>query len=280
MSAVGSNIMTYQMPTAKVFISEGGLSYGRLAPGHPTHSTFGIGGRIALRPSQIRKFPLMLPLNSSQNENTLVSSFIVKGKSNLNKEDKVISEDVDQEQDIFGRHFLSQKTCTELERTRSMVPPLRKDNNEHRHVKLHPLSLSADLPSIPSGRLFTLGQNIKSHYGRSNEPLAAPETQVADPRNSRVNISSPPTLMLNGKNNFSVESCKFSRPKVQYPIHTPVTVKDDQKSCLHAGQSYSDPIIGAPRSFIHRISELSSLEGETVRYEKIKKIRKSKNSLS
>ncbi|XP_043960584.1 uncharacterized protein LOC122824267 [Gambusia affinis] len=272
--------MTYQMPTAKVFISEGGLSYGRPAPGYPTYSTFGIGGRIALRPCQIRKFPLMLPLNSNQNENTLMNSFIIKGKSSSNKEDKVISEDVDQGHDIFGRHFLSEKTCTELERTRPMVPPLRKDNNEHRHVKLHPLSLSAEFPSIPSGRFFTLGQNIKSHYGRSKEPLAAPETQVADPGNSGVNISSLSTLILNGKNNFSVESRKFSRPKVHYPTHTLVTVKDNQKSCLHASQSYSDPIIGAPRSFIHRISELSSLEGETVRYEKVKKIRKSKNSLS
>lgn len=44
-------------------------------------------------------------------------------------------------------------------------------------------------------------------------------------------------------------------------------------SC-HAGQSYPDPMVGASRSFIHRISELSSLEGETVRQEKLKKMRK------
>ncbi|XP_054893263.1 uncharacterized protein si:ch211-171b20.3 [Poeciliopsis prolifica] len=269
-------MMTYQMPAAKVFISEGGLSYGRPAPGYPTHSTFGIGGRVALRPSQTRKLSLMLPLNSNQNDNTPVSSFIIKGKSKLNKEDEVISEDVDQGNDIFGRHFLFEKTCTKLERTRTTIPPLQKDTNEHRHVKLHPLSLSAELPSIPSARFFTLGQNIKRHYGRSKEPLAAPETQVADPRNSGVNISPPSTLILSGKNNFSVESCKFSRPKVHYPTYNPATVKDNQKSCLHASQTYSDPIIGASRSFIHRISELSSLEGETVRHEKIKKISKSK----
>ncbi|XP_007554667.1 putative uncharacterized protein C8orf89 homolog [Poecilia formosa] len=274
-------MMTYQMPTAKVFISEEGLRYGRPAPGYPTYSTFGIGGRTALRPSQIRKFPLVLPLNSNHNENTLVSSLISKGKLNLNKEDKVISEDVDQGHDIFGKHFLSEKTCTKVERTSTTVPPLRKDNNEYRHVKLHPLSLSAEFPSIRSGRLFTLGQNFKSHYGGSKEPFAAPEKQVADPRISEVNFSSPSTLFLNGKNNFSVESCKLSRPKVHYPTYTPpVTVKNDQKSGLHVAQTYSDPIIGAPRSFIHRISELSSLEGETVRYEKMKKIRKSKKSTS
>lgn len=41
-------------------------------------------------------------------------------------------------------------------------------------------------------------------------------------------------------------------------------------------QSYPDPVAGAPRSFIHRISELSSLEGDTVRQEKLKKMRKSR----
>ncbi|KAG8009430.1 hypothetical protein GBF38_017713 [Nibea albiflora] len=41
-------------------------------------------------------------------------------------------------------------------------------------------------------------------------------------------------------------------------------------------QSYPDPMVGAPRSFSHRISELSSLEGETVRQEKLKKMRKPK----
>lgn len=42
----------------------------------------------------------------------------------------------------------------------------------------------------------------------------------------------------------------------------------------HTGHSYPDPMVGASRSFIHRISELSSLEGDTVRQEKLKKMRK------
>lgn len=40
------------------------------------------------------------------------------------------------------------------------------------------------------------------------------------------------------------------------------------------GQSYSDPMVGAPRPFIHRISELSALEGDTVRREKRLKMKK------
>lgn len=43
---------------------------------------------------------------------------------------------------------------------------------------------------------------------------------------------------------------------------------------LHAAPSYPDPMTGAPRSFIDRVSELSSLQAETVRQEKLKKIRK------
>lgn len=45
---------------------------------------------------------------------------------------------------------------------------------------------------------------------------------------------------------------------------------------MPAVQSYPDPVAGAPRSFVHRVSELSSLEGDTVRQEKLKKMRKSR----
>lgn len=45
---------------------------------------------------------------------------------------------------------------------------------------------------------------------------------------------------------------------------------------MPAVQSYPDPVAGAPRSFVHRVSELSSLEGDTVRQEKFKKMRKSR----
>ncbi|MEQ2239087.1 hypothetical protein ILYODFUR_000971 [Ilyodon furcidens] len=248
--------MTYQMPTAKAFISKGSLSYGCAAPGYLTHSSFRMGaggGRAALRPSQIRKFPLMQPPNRTPNDNALVSGFIIKGTPNLTKEDKGVSQNIDQENDIFGRHFLFEKTCAKLERSRTVIPPLPRDNNGHRPANLHPFSLSSELPSIHSGRPFTLG------FPRSYEV------------NPNPTVLFPSTFVLNSRNTLLVEGRKLSRPKVHYPTHNPVTVKDNQKS-----QSYPDPIVGAPHSFIHRISELSSLEGETVRQEKLKKIRKSR----
>ncbi|XP_038583226.1 uncharacterized protein si:ch211-171b20.3 isoform X2 [Micropterus salmoides] len=137
-----------------------------------------------------------------------------------------------------------------LERTRTVIPPLPRDYHVHRRGNLHPFSLSKELSHSLAGRPFTLG--YPERYELNTSPA----------------ILFPSMLVLNGRNTFSVENCKFSRPKVNYPTHNLPTV-DNQKS-----QSYPDPMLGASRSFIHRISELSSLEGETVRQEKLKKMRK------
>ncbi|XP_017262293.1 uncharacterized protein si:ch211-171b20.3 [Kryptolebias marmoratus] len=212
------------------------------------------GGRATFGHNQMRKFPLMQPLNKPRSDRASFSSFINKGTLNLDKDDKLESESVDQENDISGRHFLFDKTCTTLERTRTLIPPLPSDY--YRSANLHPFSLSKGLSHSHAGRPFTLS------YTKRYE----------------VNPSSvlPSLLVLNGKNSFSVESCKLSRPKATYPTFYPMTVKDNQKTYLHAAPSYPDPVVGAPRSFIHRISELSSLQGETVRQEKLKKMRKSR----
>ncbi|XP_045905034.1 uncharacterized protein si:ch211-171b20.3 isoform X2 [Micropterus dolomieu] len=142
-------------------------------------------------------------------------------------------------------------SSTRLERTRTVIPPLPRDYHVHRSGNLHPFSLSKELSHSLAGRPFTLG--YPERYELNTSPA----------------ILFPSMLVLNGRNTFSVENCKFSRPKVNYPTHNLPTVKDNQKS-----QSYPDPMLGASRSFIHRISELSSLEGETVRQEKLKKMRK------
>ncbi|XP_062377734.1 uncharacterized protein si:ch211-171b20.3 [Sardina pilchardus] len=44
----------------------------------------------------------------------------------------------------------------------------------------------------------------------------------------------------------------------------------------HKSQFFPDPVAGAPASFIQRLSEISSLEGETLRQEKMKKMKKSR----
>ncbi|XP_040921421.1 uncharacterized protein si:ch211-171b20.3 isoform X2 [Toxotes jaculatrix] len=221
-------------------------------------------------------------VTESRDGKALVSGFIIAGSPDLTKDDKLESENKDPE-DICGKHFLFDKKCARFERTRTVIPPLPRDYHVHRPGNLHPFSLSKELSHSHAGRPFTLG--YPERYELNTSPA----------------ILFPSTLVLSGRNTFSVQNCKlsryfcpyklnqtklvnisvisqmyvssvifiFCRPKVNYPTYNLQTVKDNQKS-----QSYPDPVVGASRSFIHRISELSSLEAETVRQEKLKKMRK------
>ncbi|XP_022050722.2 uncharacterized protein si:ch211-171b20.3 isoform X2 [Acanthochromis polyacanthus] len=213
----------------------------------------GGGGRPAFSQTQIRKFPVIQPLSKSRDGKILLSGFTVGGTPNLTKDDNLESENNDLEKGICGRHFLFDEKCARLERTRTVIPPLPRDYHVHRSGILHPVSLSKKLSHSHAGRPFTLG--YPERYELNTSPA----------------VLFPSTSVLNGRNIFSVKNCTLSRPKVNYPTFNLLTVKDNQKS-----QSYPDPMVGASRSFIHRISELSSLEGETVRQEKLKKLRKSK----
>ncbi|XP_018529506.1 uncharacterized protein si:ch211-171b20.3 [Lates calcarifer] len=258
-------MMTFQvnasLPTAKALISEGSSNYSQRGPdaaGYPTYRNFGMGaggGRTAFRQNNHirRKFPVIQPLSKSRDGKALVSSFIIRGSPTLAKDDKLELENKASEKDISGRHFLFDKRCASLERTRTVIPPLPRDYHVHRPGNLHPFSLSKELSHSHAGRPFTLG--YPERYELNTSPA----------------ILFPSALVLNGRNTFSVENCKLSRPKVNYPTYNLLTVKDNQKS-----QSYPDPVVGASRSFIHRISELSSLEAETVRQERLKKMRKPK----
>ncbi|AWP20716.1 Ribosomal protein L7 [Scophthalmus maximus] len=139
-----------------------------------------------------------------------------------------------------------------FERTRTVFPPLQRDYRVHRPGTLCPLSFAKEL----------------SHSHAAQQPfiLGYPERYELNPGQAPPFLS---TLYLKGRNPVSVESCKLSRPKAHHPNYHLSTVKDSQKS-----QSYPDPVVGASRSFIHKVSKLSSLEAETVRQEKLKKTRK------
>ncbi|XP_042365960.1 uncharacterized protein si:ch211-171b20.3 [Plectropomus leopardus] len=258
-------MMTYQvnasLPTAKALTSERSSNYSQRGPDaatYPTYRDFGMrtgGGQAVVRQNghPRRKLPEIQPLDKSRDWKTLVGGIIVAGSPNLAKDDGLGTENNDPERDICGRHFLFDKKCARLERTRTVIPPLTRDYNIHRTGNLHPFSLSKELSHSHAGRPLNL--SYPERYEVNTTPA----------------ILFPSTLVLNGRNTFSVESCKLSRPKVNYPTYNLLTVKDNQKS-----QSYPDPVVGASRSFIHRISELSSLEGDTVRQEKLKKMKKPK----
>nr|XP_046228080.1 uncharacterized protein si:ch211-171b20.3 [Scatophagus argus] len=257
-------MMTFQvnrsLPTAKALISEGSSNCSQRGPaaaGYPAYRSFGMGaggGLAALRHSNHMRGEMsaIQPLSKSRDWKALVSSIIAGGSPHLAKDDKLESKNDDPE-GACGRHFLFDRTCETIERTRSVIPPLPRDYHVHRHGNLHPFSLSKELSHSHAGPPLTLG------YPERHELIASPA------------ILLPSTLVLNGRNTFLVEKCKLSRPKVNYPTYNLLPVKDNQKS-----QSYPDPMVGASRSFIHRISELSSLEGETVRQEKLKKMKKAR----
>ncbi|KAK5850256.1 hypothetical protein PBY51_014522 [Eleginops maclovinus] len=237
-------MMTFQvnasLPTAKALTSDRGSSCSHPGPEAPSpaYRSSGRGGDNIRR-----KLPLIQPLSRARDWNTWSGGFMVGGSPHSAREDRLQSGD----NDITGRHFLFEKQCVRPERTRTVIPPLQRPGS------LHPFSLSNELSQSRGGRPFTLGY--------------APRYDL----NSPPAIVFPSSLILSGRNSFSVESCKLSRPKVNYPTYSLLHSKDNQKS-----PSYQEPVLGASRSFLHRISELSSLEGETVRQEKLKKMRKPK----
>ncbi|XP_074477426.1 putative uncharacterized protein C8orf89 homolog [Sebastes fasciatus] len=254
-------MMSYQvnasLPTAKALVSQGSSNCGPGAANrYPAYRSFGMGaggGLAGVRLNQTRrKLPPIQPLIKSKDWTTLVSGFIVGGSPDSAKDDRLVMENNDLK-DISGRHFIFDKQCARLERTRTVIPPLPRDYHVHRPGNLHPLSLSKELSHSHAGQPFTLG--YPERYEMNTTPA----------------ILFPSALVLNGRNTFPVENCKLSRPKVNYPTYNLLNVKDNQKS-----QPFPDPVVGASRSFIHRITELSSLEGETVNQEKRKKMRKSK----
>ncbi|KAM6971151.1 uncharacterized protein C8orf89 homolog isoform 1-T1 [Tautogolabrus adspersus] len=261
-------MMTFQfnpsLPTAKAFISQGSSSCSQRGPdtaAYPAFRSFRMGvggGPAAFRHNLMRdKFPAIQTLNESRDWKNLVSDFVVGGSPNSPQDVKLELENTDPKRDLYGRRLLYDKKCTRFERTRTVIPPLTRDYPVNRPGNLHPFKLSQELPHMHGGRPLTLGCHGRYELNTTPEMVF------------------PSTLVLNGRNTFSVGNCKLGRPKVNYPTYTLQTVKDNHKS-----QSFPDPMVGAPRSFIHRVTELSSLEGEAVRQEKLKKMKKQRKAPS
>ncbi|KAM3593309.1 uncharacterized protein V6R79_010111 [Siganus canaliculatus] len=254
--------MTFQVSsslhTLKALTSEGSNSCGKRGPdvGYPAHRNFSmepVGGQAAFRENvNMKKFPVIPPFSRSKDWKALVS-VIAAGSPNIANDDTQDSENNDPEKDTSGRHFLFDEKCVRLEKARTVIPPLVRDYRVARPGNLRPFSLSTQLSHGHAGRPFTLSYPERYELNTSSPILF------------------PSALVLNGRHTFSLKNCKLSRPKVNYPTCNLPAVIASQKS-----QTYPDPMVGASRSFLHRISELSSQQGETVRQEKLKKMRNQK----
>ncbi|KAJ0059595.1 hypothetical protein NL108_001979 [Boleophthalmus pectinirostris] len=260
-------VKTAAVPTAKVLIAaEGGSSCSLRGPDVPQYPaafrelrTMGAsGGHAAVRHNiQLKRFPVIQPLSKPRDQKSLFTTFIVGGSPRLAKDDPPQANSSEHERNICGRHFLFDTHCVRPERTRSMIPPLPKDYHVHRPANLHPLSLPRGLTHSHKSGPFVLDCNEQFELTTSPAILV------------------PSTFVLNGRNTFPVGNCKLSRSKANYPTYHLQTVKETQKI-----QTYADPVIGAPQSFLHRISELSSLQCETVRQERLKKMKKPRKPAS
>ncbi|XP_058481483.1 uncharacterized protein si:ch211-171b20.3 [Solea solea] len=252
-----NSVPTTEALTAAVSSNSSGRKQRGLdAAGFSTYRHFmmGAGGRGQAAFTQNnhlrKKCPAIPPLNDCRDGKSVISSYLIERSPNLGKDDKLESENNDPE-DTCGRHFLFDKKCAPLKGTRAtVIPPLPRDYRVHRPGNHYPFSLSKELSHRHAEQPFTLG--YPERYELNPDPA----------------VLVPSTFFLNGRCNLSVEKYKLSRPKVNYPTCNLLTVQDNQKS-----QSYPDPVVGASRSFIHRISELSSLEADTVRQEKLRKRR-------
>lgn len=256
--------MTFQVktavPTAKILITEGGSSCSLRGPDVPHYPaafrefrTMGAsGGQAAVRHNiQLNRFPVIQPLSKPRDEQSLFTTFIVGGSPRLAEDDRAGADNSDTERNICGRHFVFDKNYARPDRTRTMVPSLPRDYNFHRPSNLHPFSLSKGLSNSHKTGPFILD------YPEQFQLTTSPAILI------------PSSLVLNGRNTFPVGNCKLSRPKGNYPTYHLQNVKENQKV-----QTYPDPVVGASRSFLNRISELSSLQCETVRQERLKKMKK------
>ncbi|KAM9416764.1 uncharacterized protein C8orf89 homolog isoform 2-T2 [Salvelinus alpinus] len=236
-------------------------SYGPLSGSHcPGLQT--PGGRLpGVKPIHVQTSRRKFPQNDSRD----------RKDSNWNVEGEVCplsrlgSSDNYPEKDICGRHFLFDKTWKNDNR---MYP--KYDFRDER-----PLKPSGSIPPLPRDYQIHRSGHLH-HYTLHKELSHAPARPCAFGSYEAYDLTSVPAILLpaaaslNGRNP-STEGYK-NRPRVNNRTCSLFTIGANQKS-----QSYPDPVSGAPSaSIIQRLSEIASLEGETVRQEKIKKIKKTR----
>ncbi|XP_053716269.1 uncharacterized protein si:ch211-171b20.3 [Synchiropus splendidus] len=208
-------------------------------------------GRGGFRPRLRRKHPTIESIRKSRDG----KPFTVRGSPSLAADGAPQAPMSEPLEDVGGRHFLFNNTLTESNRAAILRQP--RDNHVTRGGNLQPFTFSKELSHRHAARPFTL----RNHDGYQ--------------LNTHPHILSLTALVLKGRNTFPVDHCKVSRPKVNHAAYIAPAVKDDHKALL-----YRDPVLGASRSFIQRISELSSLECETVRQEKLCKVKKCRRNPS
>ncbi|XP_029610885.1 putative uncharacterized protein C8orf89 homolog [Salmo trutta] len=232
---------------------------------------YGPGRLTGVKPIHVHTSRRKFPQNDSRdrkdsnwNVEGSTSSFLGREVSPLSRLGS--SDNNYPERDICGSHFLFDKTWKNDNR---MYP--KYDFRDER-----PMKPNGSIPPLPRDyQIHRSGH--RHHYTLHKELSHATARPCAFGSYEAYDLTSFPAILLpaaasfNGRNPFSSEGYK-NRPRVNNRTCSLFTIGANQKS-----QSYPDPVSGAPSAaIIQRLSEIASLEGETVRQEKIKKIRKSR----
>ncbi|KAG7488577.1 hypothetical protein MATL_G00035680 [Megalops atlanticus] len=170
------------------------------------------------------------------------------------------------DKDISGRHFLFDKkwkndrmdskldfrvTERRLPKPNSFIPPLPRDYQVHRSNHINRLVLHKELSHSPS-KPFAFG--------------SCEECDLTGPA-----IVLPVAAQTVGeKQNFSTDA-HLNRPRISNQTCSLFRISAQRKSF-----TYTDPVFGASAPFVQRLAEMGSLEGETVRQENLKKLKKSR----
>ncbi|XP_072513324.1 uncharacterized protein [Salminus brasiliensis] len=160
--------------------------------------------------------------------------------------------------DKYGQHFLFDTRWrngiynrNEFRDGTAILPPVSQDYHVHRSHNLRRFCHQKQL----SYRITT-----PCMFGLSDEYELTSVPSVL------LTVATP---TISGRSRFS-EHFNY-RSKVNKRVH-----KLFSAGFNNTTQSYPDPVLGAPASFVQRISEISSLQAETVRQEKIKNLKKNK----
>ncbi|XP_035268842.1 uncharacterized protein si:ch211-171b20.3 isoform X2 [Anguilla anguilla] len=171
--------------------------------------------------------------------------------------------------DVSGRNFLFDARWTgqrtdfkydfrerRLPKPNSFIPPLPRDYQVHRSNDINRFMLHKELSHSPSKPF-----SISSYEGYDLTSVPAMVLPVT-------------VQSLCGKPSFSSDT-HINRPRGNNQTSGLFRIGASKKS-----YAYTDPVCGASASFVARLSEMASLEGETMRQENLKKLKRTKRAES
>ncbi|KAL7835581.1 hypothetical protein SRHO_G00279280 [Serrasalmus rhombeus] len=165
--------------------------------------------------------------------------------------------------DMCGRHFLfdprwrngvyRKNNLTDEALMKPILPPVSRDYGVHQSHNLNRFSHRKRL-AYRHSKPCTFGSF--EEYDLPTAPSVL------------LTVTTPP---IRGRRSITFTESPKNRSRINNRVRNLLTVRFNNTT-----QSYPDPVLGAPPSFIQRISEISSLQEETVRQEKLKNLKKTK----